>query len=351
MKERKIKVNWREIGALLCTYFLLSVLYHITLWLNRAGYNEEVNSLFVPKDWFITEGLQYGLMFLATIVVLFFVFRVFGHWKLKHRLLLHLLGMPLFLLVAWKIFYSICDYFEFWHMTGPGQVWDIYIPGLIYLIQFSLIHAYEYYVINQRRIQFEVELKNAALKSELSAIKAQLNPHFLYNVFNTINASVPKEMEETREMIADLSDLFRYQLKASREDFVTLKEELKFVNNYLKLEQKRFEDRLKINVDIPSGLLSRKVPPMILQPLVENSVKHGISPLVKGGRIDIIVKENNGKLVFEIIDTGVGVTNKEEIFDLGVGLSNTQKRLQKMYQSNIEVADNIPSGLKVSFEI
>ena len=236
-------------------------------------------------------------------------------------------------------------------MEGNGQVWDIYIPALFYLIQFAIFHAYEHYVINQRRLQYEIELKNSALKSELSAIKAQLNPHFLYNVFNTINASVPKEMEETREMIAELSDLFRYQLKASREDFVTLAEELEFVNKYLKLEQKRFEDRLSITITVDDGLLSRKIPPMILQPLVENSVKHGISPLVKGGRIDISIQEKADKLLFEISDTGVGVDDKDAIFTLGVGLSNTQKRLQKMYQSTLYVSDNLPSGLKVQFEL
>jgi LytS/YehU family sensor histidine kinase len=90
---------------------------------------------------------------------------------------------------------------------------------------------------------------------------------------------------------------------------------------------------------------------MILQPLVENSIKHGISPLLKGGKVDIIIRESNDKLIFEINDTGVGVKDKEAIFNLGVGLSNTQKRLQKMYQSTISITDNIPSGLKVTFEI
>jgi LytS/YehU family sensor histidine kinase len=206
-------------------------------------------------------------------------------------------------------------------------------------------------MINQRKLQYEIELKNTALKSELSAIKAQLNPHFLYNVFNTINASVPKEMEDTREMIAELSDLFRYQLKASREDLVTLEEELDFVDKYLKLEKRRFEDRLEININVPDALLSRKIPPMLLQPLVENSVKHGISPLVEGGTIDITIREQDDKLIFEINDTGVGVKNKENIFNLGVGVSNTQKRLQKMYNSTLKFSDNLPSGLKVYFEL
>ncbi len=351
MKKEFFGIKLYEVGALLGTYLILSLIYHVTLYVNRLGFTREDDVLFAPSSWFDDSGLQYGIMLLGTGIIWIFIFRVFQHWSLGKRLLLHIIGLPFFVIFSWKVYYVISDILDMGHLSGAFQVWDIYIPTLIYLIQFALIHAYEHYVINQRKLQYEVELKNTALKSELSAIKAQLNPHFLYNVFNTINASVPKEMEETREMIAELSDLFRYQLKASREDLVTLEEELEFVNKYLKLEQKRFEDRLRITIEVAPHLLSRKIPPMILQPLVENSVKHGISPLVKGGEIDIIIREKNGKLVFEINDTGVGVEDKEAIFNLGVGLSNTQKRLQKMYQSTLMVSDNVPSGLKVQFEL
>lgn len=352
MEKKIFGVKWIEIGALFGTYLILSLGYHFTLWMNRGGFRDpNDHTLFVPHRWFNNEGLQYSVMFVATLIVWVFIFKVFRHWKLWQRLLLHFVGLPFFVLFSWKIFYKLCEALGFWHMEGNGQIWDIYIPTLIYLIQFSLMHAYEYYVINQRKLQYEIELKNTALKSELSAIKAQLNPHFLYNVFNTINASVPKEMEGTREMIAELSDLFRYQLKASREDLVTLEEELEFVKKYLKLEQRRFEDRLQIHINVPDGLLRRKIPPMILQPLVENSVKHGISPLVQGGRIDIGVSEKDDKLIFEISDTGIGVKNKDEALNLGVGLSNTQRRLQKMYQSTLRLSDNSPSGLKIQFEL
>ncbi|WP_299213324.1 histidine kinase [uncultured Dokdonia sp.] len=351
MKKSIFNIRIKEVLAVVSVYLVLSFCYHVTLYFNRGGQNDPNDTIWDLEEWYFTEGLQYTFMFVATTIVWFFIFRVFRSAPLKYRLLLHFLGLPFFILFAWKLFYLTCDYLGYGHLSGNAQVWDIYIPALFYLIQFSLFHAYEHYIINQRRLHYEIELKNSALKSELSAIKAQLNPHFLYNVFNTINASVPKEMEETREMIAELSDLFRYQLKASREDYVTLAEELEFVNKYLKLEQKRFEDRLSINITVSDGLLSRKIPPMILQPLVENSVKHGISPLVKGGRIDIIIQEKEGKLLFEISDTGIGVEDKEAIFNLGVGLSNTQKRLQKMYQSTLQVTDNLPNGLKVQFEL
>ncbi len=351
MNKRIFGIKIFEIAALMTLYLVLSIIYHITLWFNRFPEKRDIADLFSIEDWFNNKGLQYTVMLVATSIVWLIIFRLCKDWKLWQRLSLHVLGLPFFILFSWKVFYYICETYGYWHLQGPGQVWDIYIPTLIYLVQFSMLHAYEYYMKNQQKMRYQVELKNTALKSELSAIKAQLNPHFLYNVFNTINASVPKEMEDTREMIAELSDLFRYQLKASREDLVTLREELDFVKKYLKLEQRRFEDRLLIHIDVSEDLLSRKIPPMLLQPLVENSVKHGISPLVEGGEITIIIKEQADKLIFEINDTGVGVKDKESIFSLGVGVSNTQKRLQKMYNSTLQFSDNLPSGLKVYFEL
>lgn len=351
MNKKIFSVRISEVIAVLSVYLTLSFCYHVTLYFNRGGQDDPADTLWDLGGWYFTGGLQYTFMFIATAIVWFVIFRVYKSWPFKYRLLLHFLGLPFFILFAKTLFYKTCEYLGYWHLEGNAQIWDIYIPGLFYLIQFAVFHAYEHYIINQRRLQYEIELKNAALKSELSAIKAQLNPHFLYNVFNTINASVPKEMEETREMIAELSDLFRYQLKASREDYVSLAEELEFVKKYLKLEQRRFEDRLRIHIEVSDGLLSRKIPPMILQPLVENSVKHGIAPLVEGGSINIIIQERDDKLLFEISDTGIGIEDKEAIFNLGVGLSNTQKRLKKMYQSTLHVTDNLPNGLKVTFEL
>ncbi|MEM6722107.1 MAG: histidine kinase [Bacteroidota bacterium] len=351
MKKRILDIKITEVLVFTGLYFILSIVYHLAIWFNTPENRRTYSDIFDINEWLDNAGIQYLLMFAATCFIWWIVFKLCRPWKLWQRLLLHAFGLPFFIFFAWKVFHYVCDTFGYLHLTGSGEVWDIYIPMLIYLVQFSLLHAYEHYVINQRKLQYEIELKNSALKSELSAIKAQLNPHFLYNVFNTINASVPKEMEDTREMIAELSDLFRYQLKASREDLVTIEEELDFVKKYLKLEQRRFEDRLEIDINVPKELLSRKIPPMLLQPLVENSVKHGISPLVQGGKIDITVKEQHDKLIFEINDTGVGVKDKESIFNLGIGVSNTQKRLQKMYNSTLQFSDNLPSGLKVYFEL
>ena len=345
-------VTLGEIAVVIGSYFILSYTYFFTLWLNRLPKNRDVGILVRPDLWFDSGGLQYMMMFIAMVICWLIIFRWAKKWRLVFRLLLHFVTLPLFILFSWKIYYAVSEALDMGHLTGTGQVWDVYIPMLVYAIQFAVFHAYEYYMLTQRKIREEIELRNTALKSELTAIKAQLNPHFLYNVFNTINASIPKEMEQTREMVAELSDLFRYQLRASREDMVPLRDELDFVRKYLDLEQKRFEDRLQIQIHVKKHLLNREVPPMLLQPLVENSVKHGISPLTEGGSIEISIEEDEtNRLAFTIRDTGIGVEDKNAIMHTGIGISNTQKRLEKMYNSGLFLFDNNPRGLVVQFSI
>ena len=259
--------------------------------------------------------------------------------------------IPVIVYFTRELRYEVIDALGGGRLRGTGEVWDWYIPLLFLMVQFGFFFAYRYFKENQKKLVIEGELRQAALKSELAAIKAQLNPHFLYNVFNTINASVPPENEETRNMIAQLSDLFRYQLKATQEELVPLKDELAFVKKYLSLEKARFEDRLEIEISVSDDLDDEMVPPMLLQPLIENSVKHGISNSVQGGKVSLTIFKENGKLKFEIADTGKGVKDKKALLGKGIGLSNTQLRLQKMYKTQLEILDNTPQGLKIRFAI
>ena len=351
LNRRIFGVRIKEILITFLIYMFFAFMYHLTLWVNREGFNNPKDPLFNFLQFISRSGMHYTLFFLMSVPIWLLIFRVVRHWKLGYRLALHVLTLPLFVFLSQRWYYDLSEMMGKWHLEGSAQVWDIYIPALFYLIQFGIFHAYEYFTDNQRKLKLEGELRNAALKSELSAIKAQLNPHFLYNVFNTINASVPAENEKTRQMIAQLSDLFRYQLQASVEESVTLEEELNFVQKYLDLEKERFGDRLSIKIDVEPELYNEKIPPMILQPLVENSVKHGLSSLIDGGEISIKIFRQGEKLKFEIADTGVGADNKESLYEKGIGLTNTRLRLQKMYQSNLEILDNQPNGLKIQFSI
>ena len=119
----------------------------------------------------------------------------------------------------------------------------------------------------------------------------------------------------------------------------------------MELEKERFEDRLNIQFDVDKEIMNEMIPPMLLQPLVENSIKHGLSSLIEGGSIFISIHKKDDKLFFEISDTGVGVKDKDAVFDKGIGLTNTKLRLEKLYQSTLKLSDNSPRGLKISFEI
>ena len=185
----------------------------------------------------------------------------------------------------------------------------------------------------------------------MNALKAQLNPHFLYNVFNTINASIPPKNESTRELIARLSDLFRYQLKASKEVTVPLADELAFIRSYLELELARFEDRLKIEWQVDEKLLDVPVPPMLLQPLVENAIRHGISPRVEGGTVRISVVDMGEEIEISIIDDGVGFNPSSQSMGNGVGLDNTRKMLDRLYGRPLHLIPSLPHGTMVQFRL
>lgn len=348
----QFKITKVEVLSVILFYLFFSWMYHITLWYNGDGFTKDgIWGWLDLKQYWLNSGWQYLFNFLASIIIWFI-----GIWLLKNKSTRYQI-ITVFILIPISIYffrefrYAIIDYLKLWRLLGTGAIWDWYIPTLFLYIQFGCFFAYRYFKENELKLQLEGELRQAALKSELSAIKAQLNPHFLYNVFNTINASLPAENEKTRDMIAQLADLFRYQLQATKQELVPLQEELEFVKKYLDLEKARFEDRLNIEINVADEILNEEVPPMILQPIVENCVKHGLSTLIEGGTINISIYKNDGKLKFEISDNGIGVDDKNSLFGKGVGLTNTKLRLQKMYNSTLEVLDNKPKGLKIVFSI
>lgn len=342
----------RNLLIIFLFYLFFSLLYRIVLWYNGGGFERDGFWGWADLEgyWFMS-GMSYTYYLLGSIIIWFLGIRLLKSKKIIFQIITVAILIPIMAYLIRMLRYMVLDYFEIGRLRGTGEVWDWYIPMLFLMIQFGCVFTYKYFMENQRKLKIEGELRTAALKSELSALKAQLNPHFLYNIFNTISASVPPENEKTRHLIAELSDLFRYQLKASQVEKVPLREELDFVNKYLKLEKERFQERLQIQINVDDGLMDELVPPMLLQPLVENSVKHGLSSLIEGGEIAIKIFKKDEKLHFEISDTGVGIADKDSVFEKGIGLTNTKLRLEKMYQSTLSLSDNMPKGLKISFAI
>ncbi|RIV21195.1 sensor histidine kinase [Fibrisoma montanum] len=345
-------ITYRQLAFLLGLYSLAALLYDVSLTISQRPWSKTSFLIDFSLE-FPRIILDYSLKLLVTIPIWYLLFHRLRHLPLTRRLLLHLILLPLFTITWQVVYYAISDALGIGRLRNNGSIWDTYIGSLFYLVQFGIFHAFAYYRDLQKQQEREAKLRELTLKSELSALKAQLNPHFLYNVFNTISASVPPALEHTREMLAQLSDMFRYQLQASKSETVTVRDELNFVMKYLDLEKARFGDRLRVRLAVADDVLSEHIPPMLLQPLVENSVKHGISPLIDGGEVSIRIERQNGQLHIEVTDTGVGLNGSMQPSTPsgGVGLANTVLRLDKMYGSQVHLINNQPSGLTVAFSI
>jgi signal transduction histidine kinase len=225
---------------------------------------------------------------------------------------------------------------------------------MLYWVTLLSSYAYSYYRrFEKERLQAS-ELQRQFSNAQLQALKMQLHPHFLFNALHTISGLVRPDPDAAERMIARLSDFLRISLEDSAVQQVELREELRFLNLYLDIERVRFDERLDVVFDIEPGTEHALVPNLILQPLVENSIRHGISQRLSGGRIVISARRPDGTLVLSVADNGPGV----ELADLsprreGVGLSNTRSRLRRMYGDRQQIALVRPAegGLEVRIVI
>jgi two-component system LytT family sensor kinase len=189
---------------------------------------------------------------------------------------------------------------------------------------------------NNARIEHRlIEQDKLLMHARIEALASQINPHFLFNTLTSISSLVRTEPETARMVIAKLSSLLRRLLR-SRDHFNTLREEIASIDEYLAIEKVRFGPNLRIEKDISPDTLDVIVPSMILQPLVENSIKHGISPKVGGGRILIRSVRENGLTIIEVEDDGLGMSDEslENALHGGIGLSNVNERLNVIYGAN-----------------
>jgi len=223
---------------------------------------------------------------------------------------------------------------------------------LIYWVILAVSQAFEYYRKYRDRELQSAELEKRLVQAKLQALQMQLNPHFLFNTLHSISSLMHKDVEAADSMIVRLSDLLRAALESSDTQEVPLSRELKMLNLYLSIEKTRFGNRLTTTMDIAPDTLNAQVPNLILQPLVENAIRHGIEPRSKPGRIALRARRQADVLAVEVCDNGVGLRNGKEVEE-GVGLSNTRARLREMYGPAHQFALVEPSegGLRVELKI
>jgi len=211
-------------------------------------------------------------------------------------------------------------------------------------------HLWQYAQHARERTLHEAQLQARLASAELQVLKMQLHPHFLFNTLNTIYNLVPVNGREAQNMIARLSDLLRFSLDHVTTEKVTLEQEMALLMGYLEIEKVRFEERLHVETEIPKETLRAEVPNMILQPLVENAIRHGIGKKATGGMIRIAARRRDSRLEIIVHDDGAPPPPGRE--NTGIGLANTRARLTKLYGKNFVFAlQPVNPGTKVTLEI
>ena len=297
-----------------------------------------------------TNEISFDKTLLISLVVFsgFFVSHVFRIIILRTKLvvkpiqkqLLHLLG----LLFAGSILQSLSQVaIAFILNLQDDAIKFTFSIAVVYFINWIIIYTiwlmlYVFYqFLERQRSKFIHELKLIALRNEieLNNLRTQLNPHFMFNSMNSIRALIDENPTIAKTAVTKLSTLLRSTLQYSKRNLINFSEEIELVKDYLYLEKMRFEERLEFTFTIDAGLNEMKFPPLMLQTLTENAIKHGISKLPEGGAINIHAKKEDGFYIITVINSGT-MHNKEDDYP-GIGLLNTLKRLRLLYGKTASV--------------
>lgn len=249
---------------------------------------------------------------------------------------------------------GVNPYFNPW--TDPVGAFDAFLQTcLVYCLMLGALKAFRYY---RRHVFDELQLERlerSFVETRLNALRMQLDPHFLFNSLNGISAYVGYDPKLARKMIEHLSDLLRLSLETRNRQAVTLAEEIAFLDHYLALHRMRFEDRLSVKVSIMPDVEQARIPSLLLQPLVENAIRHGIAGRVSGGNIIVSARRAGSRLDIRVIDDGVGLPPDWQMeTSQGLGLSVTRERLQAMYpagESDFAVGRHADGGTEARISL
>jgi two-component system, LytTR family, sensor kinase len=205
----------------------------------------------------------------------------------------------------------------------------IALQFVVYVAIVTATHGFEFY----RRSREREVLERRLAETRLQLLGMQLQPHFLFNTLNTIAELVHHDADTADDMIVGLSELLRLTLQLENRQQITLREELALLSKYLDIQRARFGDRLRTTVAIPDEVQDALVPALFLQPLVENSIRHGLATLASAGRIDIHARRQDGRLLIEIVDDGSGTVAAALPIRQGLGFANTRARMEALHGS------------------
>jgi two-component system, LytTR family, sensor kinase len=319
-------------------FILVYIFFYLTLRTRNLPYFYEI--IF----------LQAVLGFLVTHVMRYFILRYrFTEKPVNEQVFYIVLISVVFALVYATIDMSL----EQWLLIEPDRQKDLSLFNKImrasmgcftFILIWNLIYFAYHYIVKTRQAQFDkIRLESLVKELELKTIKSHINPHFIFNALNSIRALIDENPNRARNAITELSNILRSSMQAEKLETVPFEKELSIVKDYLALEYIRFEDRLKIEYQIDEDTLDQPVPPMMLQTLVENAIKHGIGKQVSGGVVKVISDFKNN--YHELVVQNSGYLNGHINGD-GFGLFSTKNRLQLLFgeKANFEIRQ-VENGL------
>jgi two-component system, LytTR family, sensor kinase len=286
-----------------------------------------------------------------------FLFLNIPHWliKLARERKANWVMLPLFFCAAFEIGLLALS-----KVVPSRWIFSLRTPNLGYeaLVVLSSVMcvATAIKIWNHTRIEMNLEQNQQhLLKARMDALTSQINPHFLFNTLNTVSSLIRFDPDMARGVVLKLSNILRRLLR-KHETFVPLREELQFIDDYLDIEVIRFgPDKLQIFKEVDEETLDIFVPSMLLQPIVENAIKHGLAPRLAGGQIHICTKHFDGRLTIEINDNGMGMSSERllEVYGGGIGISNVHERLRLLYGDHFEmdIRSREGQGTQIRIEI
>jgi sensor histidine kinase YesM len=304
-----------------------------------------------PKAMIISQSIG-----ICTYLVMMSLFRILKPTRKLLGILIVIIGIIGGISIGWSIASLILRRFLLMSLEHPEKdFWQTVLWG----IAFGLICSY--FFMSKARLKISKELiqeekikrlasEKEALEANLKMLQAQIEPHFLFNTLSNILSLIDTDPGKGKSMLMDLIHYLRTALSRTRHDLITIEQEIEMIQAYLNIIKIRMGERLQYKILIPDNLRPHPFPPMLLQPLVENAVKHGLEPKIQGGEILIKAAEAGDFLRLEVIDTGLGLNSGP---DIGVGIANVKERLHLLYgeKGHLRLEENKPNGLRVIIEV
>jgi len=298
---------------------------------------------------FNTPSLKILLNYLFLLVVGIALTHAYRYLILQFRILKLKIVYQLFFIAVSSLMLSVifCVAGSVFFVLSLEEV----INGIVPFLFWSIIYFGFHYLENYKKTEIQNLRWEAASKDiELNKLKSQLNPHFMFNSMNSIRALIDENPAKAKEAVTQLSNILRNTLLMNKNKEIVLEEELRIVKDYLDLEQIRYEERLRYEMEIDPSSVTKLVPPLIIQAQVENAIKHGISKIPGGGVVKVKTKLEDNNLLLEVKNTG-SLSNEKS--DTGFGFANSKQRLDLLYggKASIEITEENSNEVTVRIKI